>query len=83
MLQDAGLLQEQLATIKTLNLRINYNKGMINLAQTETLTRRSRHIEIRYHIVRDWDWVDNREPQFKHVASRGNYTDEFTELLAR
>ncbi|EDN03056.1 predicted protein [Histoplasma mississippiense (nom. inval.)] len=57
------------------------NKGAIDLAKGESLTRRSRHIEIRYHILRDL--VEKGEIMMEHVGSTANIADGLTKPLAR
>ncbi|KAL1955815.1 hypothetical protein VTO42DRAFT_8054 [Malbranchea cinnamomea] len=47
----------------------------------ESLTRRSRHIEIRFHLLRDL--VLKGEISLQHIASTANLADGLTKPLAR
>ncbi|EDN07098.1 conserved hypothetical protein [Histoplasma mississippiense (nom. inval.)] len=78
MLFDAGLVEGKAKVCS--HLRVD-NKGAIDLAKGESLTRRSRHIEIRYHILRDL--VEKGEIMMEHVGSTANIADGLTKPLAR
>ncbi|EDN03936.1 predicted protein [Histoplasma mississippiense (nom. inval.)] len=78
MLYDAGLLEGKGKICS--NLQVD-NKGAIDLAKGESLTRRSRHIEIRYHILREL--VEKDEIELLHVGSTANKADGFTKPLAK
>jgi hypothetical protein len=52
LLRDAGLIDETPTTVQTSKIEVD-NKGAIDLSRAENLTRRARHIEIRYHLLRD------------------------------
>lgn len=78
LLLDAGILNEGPSFLHTSKLQID-NKGAVDLAKAEALTRRSRHIEIRYHMIRDW--IDKGEIDVQHVASTANRADGMTKPL--
>ncbi|EDN06563.1 conserved hypothetical protein, partial [Histoplasma mississippiense (nom. inval.)] len=78
MLFDAGLVEGKAKVCS--HLRVD-NKGAIDLAKGESLTRRSRNIEIRYHILRDL--VEKGEIMMEHVGSTANIADGLTKPLAR
>jgi hypothetical protein len=79
LLMDAGILDEGSAPLQTAKLQIN-NKGTVDLAKAGSLTRRSRHIEIRHHIIRDW--VSKGEITIEHIAGTANRADGLTKPLA-
>ncbi|EDN05501.1 predicted protein [Histoplasma mississippiense (nom. inval.)] len=78
MLYDAGLLEGKGKICS--NLQVD-NKGAIDPAKGESLPRRSRHIEIRYHILREL--VEKDEIELLHVGSTANKADGFTKPLAK
>ncbi len=57
------------------------NKGSINLANGEAVTRRSKHIEVRYHLIRDL--IKKKEIRLTHVDSKSNAADGLTKPLRR
>ena len=78
LLQDAGLLDEGPRPLHTSKLLVD-NKGAVDLANAEALTRRSRHIEIRHHMIRDWTYKG--EINVQHVAGTANRADGLTKSL--
>lgn len=79
LLIDAGIISEGSAEFKMkVSLKVD-NKGAIDPSKTEALTRRSRHIEIRYHLLRDW--VDKEENAIEHVSTSANIADGLTKPL--
>src|SRR4030095_2835605 len=88
MLANAGLIMEQAAEIKasikdedeSRNIYVN-NKGAIDLANSEGIPRRSKHIEVRYHLLRDL--VEKKEIKLIYVSSNENAADGLTKPLPR
>ncbi len=79
MLTDAGLLTKDAAELRTeLELKVD-NKGAIDLANGESIGRRSKHIEVRHHILRDL--VKKGEIKLTHVESAENAADGLTKPL--
>jgi hypothetical protein len=86
MLANAGLIKEQAADIKASidneshNIYIN-NKGAIDLANSEGIPRRSKHIEVRYHLLRDL--VEKKEIKLTYMSSNENVADSLTKPSSR
>ena len=79
LLLDAGLLPEEgPRPLRTSKLLVD-NKGAVDLTKSEALTRRSRHIEIRYHMIRDW--ANKGEIDVQHVTGAANRADGLTKPL--
>ena len=79
MLTDAGLLTKDAAELRTeLELKVD-NKGAIDLANSESIGRRSKHIEVRHHILRDL--VKKGEIKLTHVELAENVADGLTKPL--
>ena len=79
LLLDAGLLQEEdPRPLRTSKLLVN-NKGAVFLVKTEALTQRSRHIKIRYHMIRDW--ANKGEIDVQHISGTANRVDSLTKPL--
>lgn len=78
LLLDAGIVNETPTPLRTSRLQID-NKGAVDLVRAEAVTRRSRHIEIRHHMIRDW--VDKGEIEVEHVAGTANRADGLTKAL--
>ena len=55
------------------------SQGAISLACSDVLSRRSRHIEVRHHVLRDW--VSQNAVQLKYIPSEDNIADAFTKPL--
>ena len=88
MLANAGLIKERAAEIwaskkeeeNNCNIYID-NKDTINLANGEGIPRRSKHIEVRYHLLRDL--VEKKKIKLTYMSSNENAADGLTKLLAR
>ena len=79
MLTDAGLLDEKAAEICT-QLNID-NKGSIDLATGESIGKRSKHIEVRFHMLRDLTQKNEIRPVYVELAD--NAADGLTKPLGR
>lgn len=80
MLEDIGLIADRPSEIRSSHIFID-NRGAIDLIKTEAIKRRSRHIEIRYHLIRDWVKKDELSP--KYVPTEDNVADGLTKPLAK
>ena len=87
MLANAGLIKEQPTEVRASmeededgrNIYVD-NKG-IDLANGEGIPRRSKHIEVRYHLLRDI--VDKNEIELTYVSSKENAANGLTKPLSR
>jgi hypothetical protein len=57
------------------------NESSIKLASSEAYRPRTKHIDIRYHHVRQY--VDNGIIKIKHVSTKGNEADALTKGVTR
>ena len=57
------------------------NKGSIDLANNEKSHRRSRHIDIRYHFIREK--IANKQIELMHIPTQEMIADGFTKPLGR
>ena len=74
-----SLLEEMIVGVKKpLVLQIN-NKSAINLAKNLVLHGRSKHIEARFHFLREM--VNRGELEVRHCSSEAQLTDFFTKGL--
>ena len=88
MLADAGLIKEKPAEIQASmededegrNIFVD-NKGAIDLANGEGIPRRSKHIEVRYHLLRDL--VNKDEIKLTYVSLKENAVNGLTKPLSR
>ena len=55
------------------------NTGALSLAENPGFDKRSRHIEMRFHHIRDH--VELGTIKLKHIASKSNIADGFTKSL--
>ena len=79
MLTNTRLLTKDAAKLRTkLELKID-NKRAIDLANGESIGRRSKHIEVRHHILRDL--VKKGEIKLTHVELAENVADGLTKPL--
>lgn len=69
-----------LPEIHTVLIMIN-NQLAIQLAQNLTANSRTKHIEARYHFIRDA--VKNKDVELKWVALKDNIADLFTKALGK
>jgi len=71
--------------LKELNLKQNYiivnvdNKAAIYNCENETINPKSRHIDIKYHHIREL--VKENRIKLKYVKSMDNLADGFTKYL--
>lgn len=56
------------------------NRGATDLAKTDSIPRRSRHIEVRFHFLRDL--IDKRAITISSIPSTDNKADGFTKPLS-
>ena len=75
LLED--LRMEQNSTTK---IRVD-NKSAIKLAKNPVYHERSKHIDVRYHSIREY--IKNEEVRVIHVASRDQAADILTKALPR
>jgi hypothetical protein len=61
-----------------LELKVD-NKRAINLANSKSIGKRSKHIEVRHHILQDL--VKKSEIKLTHVESAENAADSLTKPL--
>jgi hypothetical protein len=57
------------------------NQGAIKMAAKEEGTRRSKHIDIRYHVVKEA--VGKKEIEIEYVATQDQLADLLTKNLGR
>lgn len=76
LLRSMGFLGSK-ATIKI----YGDNKGSIDLANNEKSHRRSRHIDIRYHFIREK--IVRKQIELEHVPTQEMVADGFTKPLGR
>ncbi|CAL4086573.1 unnamed protein product, partial [Meganyctiphanes norvegica] len=55
------------------------NKGAIDLAHHQTFHKRSKHIDIKYHLIRDY--VKKKSVHVTYVPTKDNIADMFTKAL--
>ena len=75
---DDTYLQGDPASLNTSRLSVD-SQGAISLARSDVLSRRSRHIEVRHHVLRDW--VSKNAIQLKYTPSEDNIAEGFTKPL--
>ena len=89
MLANAGLIKEKPAEIRASmenededgrNIFVD-NKGAIDLANGEGIPRRSKHIEVKYHLLRDL--VNKDEIKLTYVNLKKNVVDGLMKSLSR
>lgn len=80
MLEDAKLTEPSSSRLNTSQLFVD-NRAAIDLAHSEAINRRSRHIEVRHHILRDW--VQKGEINLEYVPTEANKADGFTKPLSK
>ena len=88
MLTNAELIKEQITEIQAskkeeennCNIYVD-NKNIIDLANSEEISRCSKHIEVRYHLLRDL--VKKKKIKLIYVSSNENAANGLTKLLTR
>jgi hypothetical protein len=75
LLKELGYNQEQPTII------YEDNKGCIDLSKNPVHHKRTKHIDIQYHYVRER--VESREVQLVQCASEKNIADIFTKALTK
>ena len=78
MLADAGLLDQAPAELRS-PIQVD-NKGAIDIANGEAVTKRSKHIEVRFHMVQDL--VKKGKIRLTYVPSGKNAADGLTKPLS-
>lgn len=73
LLKEMNFSQE-----KATNIRVD-NKSAIELAKNPVHHERSKHIDVRFHFIREH--VKNGDVEMTHVASRDQVADIFTKPL--
>ena len=72
--------------LNELNIGINYviinvdNKAAIYNCQNQSINPRSKHIDIKYHHVRDL--INEKKIKLKYIRSENNLADGFTKYLS-
>jgi hypothetical protein len=56
------------------------NRGVMELAKNPVWHRRTKHIDVDYHVVRQW--VENKEVSLRTVSSAENVADGLTKPLS-
>ena len=75
LLEDLRMKQSSPTKIKV------DNKSAIELAKNPVFHERSKHIDVRYHSIREH--IKNEEVEVVHVPSRDQAADILTKALAR
>ena len=65
---------------KTVRLKVD-NKSAISLAKNPVMHDRSKHIELRYHFIRDC--VETKKIELEYVATEFQLADMLTKPLGR
>ena len=65
---------------KTVRLKVD-NKSAISLARNPVMHDRSKHIELRYHFIRDC--VETNRIELEYVATEFQLADMLTKPLGR
>ena len=81
LLINADLLAEQAAELYAPPDVSIDNKGAIDLANGELIKRRSKYIEVRYHLLRDL--IKKSEIKLIHIESMKNVADGLIKPLAK
>ena len=74
LLQEMGLKQEQYTLLCD-------SQSAIHLVKNQTFHSRSKHIETRYHWIRDV--VEKKDAELEKVHTDDNGADMFTKILPR
>ena len=84
-IQEAKYLRQLLSDLTNLNLLpvtlFVDNQGAIELAKNPVHHQRSKHIDIRYHFIRDE--IQNKSVVLEYVPSAENCADIFTKPVAK
>uniref|UniRef100_A0A7S0QV68 Copia protein n=1 Tax=Pyramimonas obovata TaxID=1411642 RepID=A0A7S0QV68_9CHLO len=78
MLYTHNLLKEFITIATPITMHID-NTGAINLSEKNLNNQRTKHIDIRYHHIRDW--VQSKVVKIEKVRSIDNIADLFTKPL--
>ena len=73
-----NLLRELNINIKCININID-NKAAIYNSMNQSINRRSKHIDIRFHHVRDL--IHKNKIKLSYINSEKNLADGFTKYL--
>ena len=57
------------------------NEGAIKLAANKHATRRTKHIDVKHHLVRDAGDAGKVRVVYKYVRTEDQHADLFTKLL--
>ena len=57
------------------------NQGVITLAKDNKFHARTKHIDVRYHFIREA--VEDRKVMVQYIPTRDNVSNIFTKLLAK
>lgn len=79
LMTDAGWIEQGPARVAC-KLKED-NQGSIAIAKGEAVPKHSRHIQIRYHLIRDL--VEKEEIELQHVSSSENAADGLTKPLGK
>ena len=55
------------------------NQGAIDFAKNAQFSQRTKHIDIKYHFIRDH--IENRTIKLEYIPTRENIADIFTKPL--
>ena len=55
------------------------NQGTIDFAKNTQFSQRTKHIDIKYHFIRDH--IENRTIKLEYIPTRENIADIFTKPL--
>lgn len=76
----AWLLSDMLGSFSTPTIPIYVdNDGAIDLAKKESVSQRTKHIDIRYHFIREA--VDKKLISLNHINTKDQLADPFTKPL--
>ena len=73
-------LEDILKTDSRVSLNVD-NQGAIKLAKNPMFHKRSKHIDIRYHFIRNE--LQQGTMALKYVASENNLADVFTKPMSK
>jgi len=79
-LWQLSFLKELNINIKTINIHVD-NKATIFMSENQLINQKSKHIDIRYHFIRELILKD--KIKLKYVKSMDNVADGFTKYLNR
>jgi len=76
-----NILNELGENCKPININIDNkdNKATLYISENETINQNTRHIDLKYHLVRDY--IKGNKIRFHYIKSQDNLVDGFTKYL--